>query len=79
MWLRMIFLYPLIVDAASFNPATHSSAWVPTVGTLLPNFSFCFRCFNASCKASFASSVLVNPERVSRRDPISGYSGSFRT
>ena len=27
MWLRMIFLYPLIVDAASFNPATHSSAY----------------------------------------------------
>ncbi len=26
MWLRMIFLYPLIVDAASFNPAAHSSA-----------------------------------------------------
>ena len=79
MWLRMIFLYPLIVDAASFNPATHSSAYAPRVGTLLPNFSFCLRRFNASCKASFASSVLVNPERVRRRDPISGYSGSLST
>ncbi len=79
MWLRMIFRYPLIVESASRKLDIQCSAYTPTVGVLPWNFSFLAFFRSASVSAACASSRSVNPPRVSRFSPSSGFSGSIST